>query len=341
MQFKYSWRQFRGAWTEPSENPVFTWTRPANGTYRFWLRVYGPDGLYNEKEFEVVISRANKKPTARVTRNMRFGNILSVFEFDAWGSSDPENVPSELQARWDYDGDGLWDTSFDYLKRVKRVYTVPGIYQVKVEIMDSEGLKDVAKTDIHVSRFTNPTSQIKDVRDEQLYGIVQIGNRWWMGENLNWMPTRVDYPGRVTWMCYEDNPAICEVTGKLYYANAVAAYFTAETEDRNLCPRGWHLPSVDEWLELIREVGGESAGTALFYGGSSDFNILLGGYAAWFVYGGYEEFQMDSIYRVANFMTTTISNTALTLQYKRNETTVQFRPLPADGYYSVRCVKDR
>jgi uncharacterized protein (TIGR02145 family) len=333
----FSWRRFGSSWTEPSGNPDYYLKIQTIGTHKVSVRIYSPDGLYNEKEIELVVSRANKPPTARVTRNMRFGNILSVFEFDAWSSSDPDNVPSELMARWDFDGDGNWDTSFDYPKIVKRVYQIPGVYSVGVEVMDPDGLKGKASIDIHVSANTHPTSQIKDVRDDQVYGIVQIGNQWWMGENLNWAPFR-DSMG--TWMCFDYKPSICEVTGKLYHAQSIGTYYTGETEARNLCPRGWHVPSVSEWQVLLQELGWETAGSALAYGGSSDMNVLLGGKAAYYSYGTFEEFEMDSIYKVAYLMSSDIGMSVSALQLKRNDTKVQFRNMPAKGFYSVRCVKN-
>jgi uncharacterized protein (TIGR02145 family) len=339
--FRYSWKRLGTVWDEPAVLPVYTWIRPPTGTYLIRVRVFSPEGLYNEGQIEVVVSRANKKPTARITRNMRFGNIFSVFEFSAWSSSDPENVPSQMQARWDFEGDGNWDTPFDYEKNIKRVYDVPGVYQVTMQIMDSEGLKDEASIDIHVSRFSNPTGQLKDIRDDRVYGIVRIGDRWWMGENLQWLPVRYSNTSRVPWICYADHQANCDALGRLYHAEAMVNYFDGTTEERNLCPRGWHLPTKDEFQDLIQAVGSGTAGTAMAYGGSSDFNLLPAGYAAYYVYGGFTEFQTDSIYRVAYLLSSDVGTMATTLQHRRYDEQAQLRNMPADGYYSVRCVKDR
>ncbi len=341
MPLRYSWRKPAGAWTPPTENPVFEWPMPLNETYLIRCRVYSVEDLYRETVIEVVVSRANRKPTARLSQNIRFGNIRSVYEFSAWGSSDPENIPSELQARWDFEGDGEWDTPFDYNKIVRRVFPEAGVYKVTMQIMDEGELTDIVKADVRVSPFTNPTSQIKDVRDEQVYGIVQIGKQWWMGENLNWDMKQTGFGEYYPTYCFNENTAICDVTGRLYYAENIATNYTGESEIRNLCPRGFHIPTVDDWLELLQEVGRESAGTDLGYGGKSDFNILLGGYAAYHFYGGFVEFVPDSLYKVAYFMTSPVAGLVYSLQYKRNDTKVQFREMTSYGYYSVRCVKDR
>ncbi|MFA6484557.1 MAG: FISUMP domain-containing protein, partial [Bacteroidales bacterium] len=341
MPLRFSWKKFSGAWSPPSDNPVFTWPQPPNDTHRIRVRVYSVDNLYNEKEIEVVVSRANRKPTARISQNIRFGNISSIYQFSAWLSSDPENVPSDLVARWDFEGDGIWDTPFDDKKLVTRVFPTAGVYKVTMQIMDTGELKDIAVADVRVSPYSNPTSQIKDVRDEQIYGIVQIGKQWWMGENLNWDMKQSGFGEYYPSYCFDENPAICEVTGRLYLASIIATSYTGETEARNLCPRGYHIPTVDDWLELLQEVGRENAGTDLAYGGRTDFNLLLGGYAAYHHYGGFTEFVPDSLYKVAYFMTNPVSNTVYVLQYKRNDTKVQFREMTPEGYYSVRCVKDR
>ena len=62
-------------------------------------------------------------------------------------------------------------------------------------------------------------------------GII-IGNQCWMAENLN-----LEIGNS---FCYDDNPAKCDVFGRLYdWQTAMIA-----------CPQGWHLPSFEEWNTL-------------------------------------------------------------------------------------------
>jgi len=91
------------------------------------------------------------------------------------------------------------------------------------------------------------------------YPAVKIGNQIWMA--FNW-----DAPTEKSW--YFDNDSINNKNyGRLYYySNAMAA------------PPGWHLPSLDEWQELINYYGGDAkALPALLAGGSSGLNLLMGG----------------------------------------------------------------
>jgi len=79
------------------------------------------------------------------------------------------------------------------------------------------------------------TETFTDPRDGKVYKTVKIGEQVWMAENLNF-----DCEG--SW-CY------AEKYGRLY------DWETA----MKVCPPGWHLPSIEEWDELVNFAGGEDA----------------------------------------------------------------------------------
>lgn len=106
---------------------------------------------------------------------------------------------------------------------------------------------------ITFSTLEIPTS-ITDV-DGNVYSVFQIGNQFWMQENL-----RVSkycngdaipmYMADAQWQqlttggwSYYDNFSGNESVGKLYNFYAVA-------DDRNPCPCGWHVPTDAEWTQL-------------------------------------------------------------------------------------------
>jgi uncharacterized protein (TIGR02145 family) len=100
-----------------------------------------------------------------------------------------------------------------------------------------------------------------DKRDGNIYAYVKIGTQTWMAENLNHFVAHCGKDNGCTandqeiksskcavandgFAVYEDN-MYCKTYGRLY---TPAAAF-------EVCPQGWHLPSYEEWLELIEYAG--------------------------------------------------------------------------------------
>ncbi len=67
-----------------------------------------------------------------------------------------------------------------------------------------------------------------DTRDNQNYKLINIGNKLWMAQDLN-------YAG-VTSECYNENQETCKTNGRLYTFNSA----------QKACPLGWHIPTREE-----------------------------------------------------------------------------------------------
>jgi uncharacterized protein (TIGR02145 family) len=93
--------------------------------------------------------------------------------------------------------------------------------------------------------------------DGNVYPTILIGNQWWMAENLrttsyangDLIPNVVssaawDVLSTGAWCSVNNQSSNDELLGKLYNW-----YTTADP--RNVCPAGWHVPSDEEWNELI------------------------------------------------------------------------------------------
>lgn len=94
-----------------------------------------------------------------------------------------------------------------------------------------------------------------------------IGSQTWMQKNLDvdrfrngdlipeartkeeW--ERCGEQGKPCWCYYDNNSSNGKIYGKLYNWYAV-------NDSRGLAPKGWHIPSDDEWELLSNHLGGES-----------------------------------------------------------------------------------
>jgi len=78
------------------------------------------------------------------------------------------------------------------------------------------------------------------------FRVVNIGNQVWMAENLNYNANGSK--------CYDSKKSNCQKYGRLYDWNTA----------KNICPKGWHLPSKVEWQTLVDFAGGSKvAGNVL------------------------------------------------------------------------------
>ena len=72
---------------------------------------------------------------ARFMISPDFGTVDTTFTFDASYSLDPLNDTSDLQFRWDLDGDGIWDTQWSHTKVITHQYSTSKEYNIKLNFM--------------------------------------------------------------------------------------------------------------------------------------------------------------------------------------------------------------
>jgi len=184
----------------------------------------------------------------------------------------------------------------------------------------------------YVDPGTNPgggSGTFTDSRDGKIYKKVTIGAQTWMAENLNYATSDS--------MCYNNDPANCDLYGKLYTWDEAMA----------VCPAGWHLPHRTEWEELLSFVGGSSiAGSKLkaltdwnesleLYPKTDEygFSALPGGrHDGKFSLGGEYGYWWTSRERDAN--------DAYHLYLRSNSNSFTWNYLNKGIHYSVRCVQD-
>ncbi|WP_407443326.1 FISUMP domain-containing protein [Fibrobacter sp.] len=184
------------------------------------------------------------------------------------------------------------------------------------------------------SKYDAEKNTLTDFRDGKVYGTVVMGEgdkaQVWMAENLDF-EYKVGGSGYGVF-CNGDKSENCETYGRLYTWAAAMDSAAVLSDDgkgcsaegckakgnvRGVCPEGWHLPSIDEWKNLLdfalEASGGNSQAAAFslmskdnwFYegevslSGTDDFGFSLLG-SGYFASGSY------SIGYVANLWTSTL-----------------------------------
>lgn len=89
-------------------------------------------------------------PTALVESLPTSGDTMTLFEFNASGSCDPETPASDLWFRWDFDGDGTWDTGWTQEMSTTHEFLSAGAYSVTVQVLDPSGLNSTAAVSVDV-----------------------------------------------------------------------------------------------------------------------------------------------------------------------------------------------
>ncbi|NOX65592.1 MAG: hypothetical protein GXO85_07285 [Chlorobi bacterium] len=217
-----------------------------------------------------------------------------------------------------------------------------------------------------IKQNTNVSGTVTDI-EGNVYKTVKIGSQWWMAENL-----------KVT--KYRNNETISKITDNSEWQNlSTGAFCSYENDDanikvygllynwfavkRDLAPKGWHIPSDDDWKELEMYLGMSRASVdTIFQRGSDEggklketgttywqspnkgatneinFSALPAGFRSRFGQFGYigasSTFWSSTAYNINDPWLRTLGNTVSTI--------LRERVYGQNGSgYSVRCVKDR
>ncbi len=129
---------FEPGTTTDFDAQTWNWSGVAPGFYVAMVMVVVSD--YVIIEVPDSSGATNKKPIAEFTADPAKGNKSTYFKFDATLSCDFEDNCSDLKVRWDWNGDGEWDTAWSPERVCSHTYADDGRYSVVMEVMDSDGL---------------------------------------------------------------------------------------------------------------------------------------------------------------------------------------------------------
>jgi uncharacterized protein (TIGR02145 family) len=113
------------------------------------------------------------------------------------------------------------------------------------QVASQQGLSLPSKTFGPLTATSGETGFFEDERDGKIYAFVEIGKQVWMAENLNFETTNGSW-------CYQKSSTNCKSYGRLYNWSTATSNFGNGTD---ICPKGWHLPTDNEWKQLERQLG--------------------------------------------------------------------------------------
>ncbi len=299
---------------------------------------------------EITVTVAESEPVPDFYSNINTSLVGNTVQFT--------DISKRKTTSWLWDfGDGQQSS----LQNPGHKYNTAGKYNVKLTSSNEYGESSVTKNNF----ITIIDSVLTDI-DTNEYKLVVIGKQIWMAENLKTtryadgsamidgtnLVFNTDETENSYYYVYEDNSTYLEEYGRLYniaaYLNGYNYAESATDKIQGACPDGWHVPSINEWYELINTLGGiEVAGGKLKTKGydywlapntgatnESGFSAKGGGYGM-----GADTYKY--LKRVAYYGTSS-KDYILNLFGDRNnvdELDVPFDLIQFEGI-SVRCVKD-
>ena len=308
-----------------------------------------PDSLEWQTLFDAVGGQEN---AGKVLKSID-GNGSNGVEFNALlaGYMNSMNQYKELDNKacfWVADGDGTKIVELQYENDKAYFVTVQAGDAYSVRCIKRAGLlssssakssssvqsSSSAKSSSSVvssSSITASSSSVGKVKDRagNEYPVVQIGEQYWMAENLNYKTEGS--------ACYDDQESNCELYGRLYTWEAA---MTA-------CPDGYRLPSRNDytilWENANQMNGGSRPQDALWVNGTwapnADNKTGFSAYPGGLWKGSYDRWLMDAF-----FWTSTpgeVYPTTHARSLHMNELNAYLgQDDPKTYMMSVRCVKE-
>src|SRR5438552_3712679 len=120
-------------------------------------------------------------PIARFTFSPSYPKVNGSITFDSSSSSDSDPTAT-LQARWDWEGDGVWDTSLSSTLTAQHAFGTVGTYAVTLQIQDSHALTNIVSHAVSVTTLGGagagapPGFGLLDPSVLQAHGPIYIGS---------------------------------------------------------------------------------------------------------------------------------------------------------------------
>ena len=114
------------------------------------------------------------------------------------------------------------------------------------------------------ANYNQETGILTDERDGEVYKTAKIGDQIWMGQNLRYLPKDFVDDCDLRWIDEREKPDSLDTYGRGYSwieATRISCNHMSEAISfggenyplpfQGICPKGWHIPSLDEWKIMI------------------------------------------------------------------------------------------
>ena len=100
--------------------------------------------------FIVSCVKDQNSPVAKFTVTPLTGDVGESFNFNSGMSYDQKDHLSDLKFRWDWEGDGFWDTPYSSETIINQKFQIPGTYKVHLEVINKGGITGISFREIVV-----------------------------------------------------------------------------------------------------------------------------------------------------------------------------------------------
>jgi len=264
-----------------------------------------------------------------------------VFSEINWGSND-----YFLNVALDVNG----GTSYQEMGTTQLLSVPYSLYTGSIYVKYSNDTLYIGDQYVIIGGDTPPPGGTVTDFDGNIYETVTIGSQTWMKENLRSLHYADGTPINGVWV-YDDNESNAAIWGRLYNWDAAMNNMSAANVNRanvqGACPDGWHMPSKDEFNELVSFLG-SGAGwklkeTGARYWNTPNSNTNESEFSA---IGAGDKESVSGVYEnmkeITEFWTSTEnSNTrAYNLILYQNQGGAPMHNNDKENGFSIRCVRN-
>jgi uncharacterized protein (TIGR02145 family) len=143
----------------------------------------------------------------------------------------------------------------DSLSEKSSIFSEESSFSSQMEILPSSPVES-SQIKVSSSSETQKRDSLIDLRDGRVYPVVEIGRQKWLAKNLDYLSERQ------SWFYQSDETVNRDLYGIFYpFTSLNGQEFEVDSGDvsTDICPSGWHVPSLEEWEELFNFVGSDTA----------------------------------------------------------------------------------